>query len=451
MNKTRLLVLGAALVISLLCARAAFKYMEKPEPGNMDVVVAAQDIAPGQELEISMVRVVAVPENDAPLGAMSDPGDVVGLKAVTWIRKSEPIKAGSLSNNLPKPKSSLAGRIEKGKRAISISVDAVSGLAGMVERGNLVDVIASSPVSDQGNVNVSRLLMENIRVLEINTREKADEKRAFFKGTATLSVTPAQAAVLAAAEDARIILALRFNEDSLEQSMETTQFSGETGPMTESQANSLAQGKLEQIQKCIRKGSRAVTISYTDEDGICGKLHPGDRVDIIATHTFFSVLAHGKKEAGEALTVKDVNLYSKTVMQNMEIMAIEADMVQGRNLSCEGCEPGADDEQSPNIVRGAATPQNLLVTLLTTPKDAEKLTVLAEASNIKMVLRNKGDEAQIHTQGQTSKTLFQQETYYEIDVYKGNTHGAERFESGKAKAMREKDSGDSSPDNNGVI
>ena len=451
MNKSRLLVLGAAIAISLLCARAAFKYMEKPEPGNVSVVVASQDISPGQALTGAMIKMAQFPKNDAPAGAISDPGEVVGLIAATRIYKSEPIKRNRLTSNAPEPKSSFFRRLEEGSRAVSISIDAVSGLAGNIKENDRVDVIATSSAGDEGAMNISRLLMENIRVLKVGKSRKRRDNPASFKGTATLSVTPAQAAILAAAEDSRIILVLRSETDLEPQRMETTQFSPETGVMTESQAKALARGRLEQIQQCIGKGSRAVTIQYTDEDGICGKLHPKDRVDIIATHTFFSVITHGKQEAGEPLTVKDVNLYSKTVMQNLEVMAIEEDVSSLNGFSYANEDSSGKKKDSPSIVQGAAETKKLLLTLLASPKDAEKLAVLSEASKIKLVLRNQGDDSRVETEGEVSGTLFKKEKYHGVEVYDGEVRGEKLFQEDENGVWREKRAEDPTPDDGGVI
>jgi pilus assembly protein CpaB len=101
-------------------------------------------------------------------------------------------------------------KITPGKRAISVRIDDVAGLNGMIQPNSRVDVMVT--IRDESrNVQVSKLFMSNMRVLSVGTISQVSaDNRPISAPTATLEVTPIEAERLAIAQgEGRIQLVLR--------------------------------------------------------------------------------------------------------------------------------------------------------------------------------------------------------------------------------------------------
>lgn len=103
--------------------------------------------------------------------------------------------------------------IAPGKRALSIRVDDVSAIAGMVQPNSRVDLMLTLQSADQQR---SRMFMENMRILAMGSEtQPGPDGRPIQASVATLEVTPSEAERLAVAvAQGRIQLALRGYSDS---------------------------------------------------------------------------------------------------------------------------------------------------------------------------------------------------------------------------------------------
>ena len=99
----------------------------------------------------------------------------------------------------------LAAVLEPGSRAVSVPVNAASGIAGFVFPGDQVDVILTMGVraKDEDGVNqtrfFSRTLLAGIRVLAVDQKIESENGAVEVAKTATLEVTPKQAEKVALA------------------------------------------------------------------------------------------------------------------------------------------------------------------------------------------------------------------------------------------------------------
>lgn len=98
-----------------------------------------------------------------------------------------------------KDRSKTAAVITPGMRAVSVTVNAQTGISGFAFAGDRVDVILSHVVQGEGKVRfpVSETVMQNVRVLGVDTRGFGDEGKVKAAKTATLEVTPKMAEKLA--------------------------------------------------------------------------------------------------------------------------------------------------------------------------------------------------------------------------------------------------------------
>ena len=115
----------------------------------------------------------------------------------------------------------LASTIPPGERAVTVSVDERSGLAGMLKPNDRVDVLligATAPVKENAPEKpFARVLLPNVTVLAAGARTgldaPADADAAY--ATVTLACTPEESAALALAQTkGELVLILRNPEDN---------------------------------------------------------------------------------------------------------------------------------------------------------------------------------------------------------------------------------------------
>ena len=169
MNRSRLLMIGGlALAVGLLVSFFVYNRLRtfagsSPNEIGAPVVVAAGDIQPGAKLEGRDVRVVTLPQSAVPPGAFSATTKVLGRGAILPISKGEfilPSKLAALNAG-----AGLPSLIPPGMRAVSVRVNDVVSVAGFVQPGTRVDVLATG---DQGgNERETITVLENVAVIAV--------------------------------------------------------------------------------------------------------------------------------------------------------------------------------------------------------------------------------------------------------------------------------------------
>ena len=113
---------------------------------------------------------------------------------------------------------SLTAKVRRGLRALTIPIDRIKGVAGLIQTGDRVDVIAiQQPRSD--GAPVARAILRGITVLAMGQtfappNEASPAPDAGNQTTATLEVTPQQADLLALADvNTTLRLALRSPDE----------------------------------------------------------------------------------------------------------------------------------------------------------------------------------------------------------------------------------------------
>lgn len=130
-------------------------------------------------------------------------------------------------------------------------------------------------------------------------------------------------------------------------------------------------------------GKRAVTISVNNTTGVAGLLKPGDFVDVISTFDVPQTQVEGEQRPPLSMSI--------TLLQNVQILALDT--------TTEVSPP------SPSSMAALPFPLYTLVTLAISPKDAERLTLLAEKSINRLALRSVKDNAIYFTSGITLDAL----------------------------------------------
>lgn len=162
------------------------------EQGTVQAVVAQRDIAAGELIEASAVSVEAVPTGSAPANAATAADQVAGRVALNAIPARATVSSAQVSGN---GASTLAGRISANKVAVTASVTAQSGGAGLVRQGDSVTLLGPGGGGDQSAHEIAR----GARVLACGGELDAHDAS---YGTLTVEVTREQAMAIATAEAA---------------------------------------------------------------------------------------------------------------------------------------------------------------------------------------------------------------------------------------------------------
>jgi pilus assembly protein CpaB len=221
MNRVRMLmVLVVALFAGGGLAAGTYSYLQNVPVKTVSmptrpVVVARGNLALGSELRADDVVVGQWPEGSVPEGTFSDPSQVVGRGLIASVVQHEPILPGKLASK--EAGSGLPPIIPAGKRAVSVKVNDVIGVAGYVLPGTLVDVVVTINPTQQPEDVTSKIVLTQVQVLTAGTRLEQDQKdgKPVQVTVATLLVTPEEAERLAlASTEGKIQLALRNPLDS---------------------------------------------------------------------------------------------------------------------------------------------------------------------------------------------------------------------------------------------
>lgn len=176
------------------------------EENGVPVVVAALQIPFGKKLEASDLRVSTMPKSMVPAGAYRDPVEIESTVAMSTIYPGEVImreKVAAFSGG-----SALSAVIAPNKRAVTVRVNDVIGVAGFLMPGNRVDVVAAVPVGNRRYQ--SRTLLENVKVLAVDQSASPEKDKPVIVRAVTLELSSADAEDLVKATQEGVVqLALR--------------------------------------------------------------------------------------------------------------------------------------------------------------------------------------------------------------------------------------------------
>jgi pilus assembly protein CpaB len=218
MNRSRLLMIGGlALAIGLLVSYAVYIQMQTAagktnNTAGKQVLVAADDIQVGTKLAATDVTTITIPPAAVPPGAFSVPAKVIGRGAILPISKGEFILPSKLA--AVNAGAGLPSMIPPGMRAVSVRVNDVVSVAGFVQPGTRVDVMATG---NQGGGIQTNTVLENVLVLAVGKSLDRASAEAQVAPVITLLVSPDDAQRLAlVSQEGRIQLSLRNPLDTKE-------------------------------------------------------------------------------------------------------------------------------------------------------------------------------------------------------------------------------------------
>ena len=266
--------LAAAILVKYSRASAEAKaaripvtiQIEKPL-ARVQVLVPIKEVTAGSFLTANMFRVASFPQAQVHQNAVHSVGEIEGYFARTLLVPDLPLTREYLTP--VKPSSDVVGAIPEGYRAVTIRVDARTGVEGWARAGAMVDVVWSSTLDGKPMISV---IVENAKVLsaerQITAQPAEGEEQVRIPTTVTL---------LAAAADAnRIQLATVSGSMSLSLRGLNDTKATRSVPLTIDDL--LAQSKPIDLDAPVRpmlsvKGSQGDKVGYTLKDGQLVPLH----------------------------------------------------------------------------------------------------------------------------------------------------------------------------------
>jgi pilus assembly protein CpaB len=216
-RNSNLIILTIALILGGVAAFLARNWIESHSTNTVaddtsTVVVASGPLTFGATVVAKDVHQIRWPADSRPEGAFSTVEELTkdGPRVVlSPFVRDEPIVSAKVS--AANGKASLSTVIESGKRAVTVAVDDVRGVAGFIFPGDFVDVVMTRTNSTDGPQNFSEVILQHVKVLAIDqvAGERQQERPTVAKAV-TVEVTPEQALkILLATNVGRLSLILR--------------------------------------------------------------------------------------------------------------------------------------------------------------------------------------------------------------------------------------------------
>ena len=202
MKNTRgLVMMGFALLLAIAAVIVAARWITtRAANATGKVAVAQVDITLGTPLAPEMVRMMDWPATAMPPTAFSDQKLLAGRVARTTILKGEPVMESKLAP--PGTQGGLSAVVAQGKRAMTVRVNDVVGVAGFALPGNFVDILVNTQGeqarnnTDGKDPSISKIVLERILVLAIAQEAHRDDTKPKVVNAVTLELSPEQTETL---------------------------------------------------------------------------------------------------------------------------------------------------------------------------------------------------------------------------------------------------------------
>jgi len=195
------LLLGFSIVLSAAAAFVANSWIQNElnqdasiKDSMEKVIIASVKIPYGLEIDETHVKAIEVPKGTSPLGSFSDMEKVVGTVSRTEIYPGEVIIQDRIVAH--GGGSTLAAMISPNKRAITVRVNDVVGVAGFLLPGNRVDIISTKK---KGKKVVSNTILKNIKVLAVDQTAATDKNEPIVVRSVTMEMSPSETEEVTAA------------------------------------------------------------------------------------------------------------------------------------------------------------------------------------------------------------------------------------------------------------
>lgn len=193
-NARAVAVLAVSVVLGLTVTAIAVNWVsQKASVVSNKVVVAVADIELGNRLTPAMLAAVDWPSGSIPQGAFNDIKDLQDRVVKTSVQRGEAILSAKLAP--VGTQGGLSAVITDGKRAMTVRVNDVVGVAGFALPGNYVDVMVNAQQDNDGakvnaeKLQISKTVLEHVLVLAVAQEAGRDDTKPKVVSAVTLELT----------------------------------------------------------------------------------------------------------------------------------------------------------------------------------------------------------------------------------------------------------------------
>ena len=249
-RQKKLLLFGAAWLSALLLTWFYYSNAVAPRTEKtLKMVVARRDMPVGTLLKKTDLKLVDYPEKNVPKGSIFQIANAENRVLMVALNTNEPVIQHKLSDTTSVE--GVASTIGVGKRAVSVQVTDVSGVAGLIQPGSRVDVLFTRP-GTMAEATTSTIL-QNVRVIStgrIVAIGQTVDPRAPKSPTVTMEMTPEEAQKLELAKNqGKIGLSLRNPLDSAQTANPETVTTEVLDPMISARLARARRGRTTNISK----------------------------------------------------------------------------------------------------------------------------------------------------------------------------------------------------------
>ncbi len=249
-NPRALVMIAVSVAVGLGAVVLASRWMaQQSNVSTTRIAVAASDINLGTPLTPQMIKLSEWPNSSIPQGAIQDPKVLDTRVAKVNVQSGEPILESKLAPL--GTKGGLSAVISEGKRAMTVRVNDVIGVAGFALPGNYVDIMVNTDddnVKTEGtNKIISKIVLEHMLVLAVAQEASRDETKPKVVNAVTLEVTPEEAEKLDLARSVGTLSLVLRNQ--MDRSLVTTVGANKTHMLQRGSETEINQNKSNVIEK----------------------------------------------------------------------------------------------------------------------------------------------------------------------------------------------------------
>lgn len=197
-NTRAILMLGASILAALAAVVLASRWIaQQSSLTTSKIAVAAIDLNLGTRLTPDMIRLADWPAGSVQKDSFTDLKQLDTRVIKVSLQRGEPLTESKLAP--VGATGGLSAVVAEGKRAMTVRVNDVIGVAGFALPGNFVDILvstqdeASKAANGNKDLNISKLVLERILVLAVAQESNPNDTKPKVVSAVTLEVTPQQA------------------------------------------------------------------------------------------------------------------------------------------------------------------------------------------------------------------------------------------------------------------
>ncbi len=193
-NLKALALIVFALLVGLAAAAYATGWVSRQAGlASNKVVTAAVDIELGSKITPQMLTTLDWPSGSVPPGAFTDLKALQDRVVKVGVLRGEPLVEGKLAP--AGSQGGLSAVIAEGKRAMTVRVNDVVGVAGFALPGNYVDVMVNAQQDKDKGRNeegrqISKTVLEHVLVLAVAQEAGRDDTKPKVVSAVTLELSP---------------------------------------------------------------------------------------------------------------------------------------------------------------------------------------------------------------------------------------------------------------------